>query len=242
VNTAPTPRAQEPATGGRVLQEPIQTLTLLNRLRRHRNLLTAHSVDTVAPHSTLLLAVDAAQGLVHLDMLHPEPQHAFATDGPLWLRGRVQGGITRFRCRMQGLAIHDEGPVLRAALPDWIELNEQRQAWRLPIPDTLTMARTQLRDGVVQHEARLLDISVQGAAALAPPAAELSPGTPLDCQIELPGVHLTAHAEVRSCRTVRGARQRLGLRFLRLGLQEEDRLTGALHRLERQLIRSGRAA
>ncbi len=216
-------------------------LALLNRLRRHHRLLSAQSIDLQGAYSTLILNIDVQNQLLHLDMLHPEPLHAFATDGPLWLCGRMDGGRLRFRCRLNGLAIHDEGPALRATLPDQIELHEQRRSRRLPIPESQHGPRAQLDGPHGSHPARLLDISAQGAGALMANAQALPPGTQLDCRIELPGVQLLTRAEVRT-RQINRAQQRLGLRFMPLGPAQEDRLMATLNQLERQMIRSGRAA
>ncbi|HEY0973320.1 MAG TPA: PilZ domain-containing protein [Solimonas sp.] len=222
--------------GERDSRDRARLLALLHRLRLRRIALTAQP-DPHASRSycTRLLAVDAEAAALHLDALHPEPAPELQAGHALHLRGRLDGGLLRFECRFTGLAIDDHGPVLRAALPERIELLEQRALRRLTLHAAPQGPTLDLEHAGGHSAAHLLDLSAQGAGALAPIDATTPVGSTLRCRFETPTA-LRIDAEVRS-RSVRGAWQRLGLRFTRLRRDEEERLIAALLRLERHAIR-----
>ncbi len=211
------------------------TLALLNRLRLHRVPLTVQINNALRGYSTCILAVDPDPDALHLDALYPTPSVAPQPGARLRLRGRLDGGLLRFDTELGAMAINDDGPILRARIPEHIELLEQRAARRQPIgagPDAPTLA---LESGSGRSIAQLLDLSILGASALAPIEATAPIGSQLRCHFDGPGA-LPFTAEVRS-RTPRGRWQRLGLRFARLRREEEDRLVATLLRLERRAIR-----
>ncbi len=211
------------------------TLALLNRLRLHRVPLTVQIENALRGYSTSVVAVDPDPEALHLDALYPPPALAPQPGARLRLRGRLDGGLLRFETELDALAINDDGPILRARIPDHIELLEQRAARRQPIgtgPDAPTLA---LEHSGNRSIAQLLDLSVLGASALAPIEAAAPLGSQLRCRFDSPSAQPFT-AEVRS-RTPRGRWQRLGLRFARLRREEEDRLVATLLRLERRAIR-----
>lgn len=210
-------------------------LALLHRLRLRRVPLTAQDARSTRSYCTRVLAVDSGAPGLHLDALHPTPLTEPALGSQLRLRGRLDGGLLRFECQLTDFAIDDHGPVLRAMLPQAIELMEQRGARRLPMPSDLQAPTLAIEHARGQSVARLLDVSVSGAGALAPLDAAVPIGAHLHCRFEVPTT-LRVVAEVRS-RTTRGAWQRLGLRFSQLRREEEERLIGAILRLERRAIR-----
>lgn len=212
-----------------------ELLALLHRLRLRRVPLTTQVPNSTRSYCSRVLAVDCDAPALHLDALHPTPIIEPAQHSRLHLRGRLDGGLLHFDCDLTDFAIDDRGPVLRTTLPAVIELMEQRSARRLPMPSDLQAPTLALEHARGQSVARLLDVSVTGAGALAPLDAVVPIGAHLQCRFEVPTT-LRVLAEVRS-RSARGAWQRLGLRFSQLRREEEERLIGAILRLERRAIR-----
>lgn len=236
MNLPPATQAPQPFED---VTDPLRVAALLNRLHKHRSLLSVHGVYSPRPHLSMVLAADAGERSLYLDALHPTPVLMPGKGSLLQVRGRLDGGRLRFSCVVSGETVCDGGPALRVELPETITLHEQRATWRLPLPADLPLPPTALRGADGEYSVRLADISPLGAAAWVPAEMAAPLGRELLCKLQLPDAVLTTEAEVRSC-TGRGERRRLGLRFAPLRPEQRDRLASAINRLERQLIRSAR--
>lgn len=224
---------------GTLLRSSAGIESMLHRLRLHHSLLSVRVEGAQRWHSTMIVAVDPQKNSLDLDALHPAPRHDLATGTPLLVRGRVDSGDLRFRCKVVGNANVDGNAALKATLPEEIFVFERRGAFRLNLPAFLKLPPSRIGRQQPEHDARLVDISHTGAGALVPRTVEPAIDDSLRVRIQLPGAVIEADAEVRSITPI-STGIRVGLQLGGLRGHDEAHLTQAINSLERQLIRAVR--
>ncbi|MGB1562416.1 MAG: flagellar brake protein [Sinimarinibacterium flocculans] len=232
MNEASTPAADAGPTPT-LLSQRERILDLLHRLRLHHELLSLRRHGSLGAHASIVLAVDPASGI---DFDDPHPALHAAVGDVLSVRGRIDGSDLRFVCPVVGPSRIGGRPALRTELPTEMAMLERRAAYRvrLPVDAGITAATLDGRQGL-----ELTDLSHLGAGAQAGRSSAIEPGDLLQLRINLPETRVDTAAEVRSSRPAGGG-LRLGLRFAGLGREARQRLTQAIHRIERQLIRHAR--
>ncbi|MFP5307315.1 MAG: flagellar brake protein [Gammaproteobacteria bacterium] len=225
---------------GVLLRSRARIDALLHRLRLQHALLSVRPHASPRWHLSMVVGVDGAHDRLDLDALHPPPQPAVETGTLLHVRGRVDGGELRFECSSLGASVVDGRPALRTTTPDEVFVLERRSAFRLRLPEQMSLPPSAVgREHAAEQPARLIDVSCLGAGAVVPEAVGPQAGEALRMRVILPGAVIDAQAQVRS--TARhGQGVRVGLRFDGLRSDDESRLAQAVNRLERQLIRAGR--
>lgn len=225
---------------GLLLRNPERIAALLHRLRLHRSLLSLRFEGSERWHASMVVAIDAARGRFHLDAPASAPTPAPQPGARISVRGRVDGGDLRFRCRYAGTVLIDGIEALEAQAPDEIFVLERRTAFRLNLPPQLGLPPSAIGREQPTHPTRLIDVSLAGAGAVVPHAVQPQIGDALRMRIQLPGASVQTEAEVRSARAGEGG-VRVGLRFEGLRSDDENRLAQAVNTLERQLIRATRS-
>ncbi|SFF55364.1 c-di-GMP-binding flagellar brake protein YcgR, contains PilZNR and PilZ domains [Fontimonas thermophila] len=224
---------------GVLLRNPARIVGLLHRLRLHRSLLSIRFEGRADWHTSMIVAVDAAHGRLHLDAPASTPMPMPPPGTRIAVRGRLDGGDLRFGCRYTGTILIEGIESLAAAIPEEVFVLERRTAFRLNLPPRLGLPPSAIGREHPTHPTRLLDVSVSGAGAIVTPMIDPQIGETLHMHVQLPGASVQTAAEVRSTR-VREDGVRVGLRFGALRREDETRLAQAIHRLERQLIRAAR--
>lgn len=224
---------------GTLLRSSAGIESLLHRLRLHRSLLSVRVEGAQRWHSTMVVAVDPQKDRLDLDALHPAPRHDLAAGTQLLVRGRVDSGDLRFRCKVVGNAKVNDEPTLKTTLPEEIFVFERRGAFRLNLPAFLNLPPSRIGREQPEHDARLVDISHTGAGALVPRTVEPAIEDSLRVRIQLPGTVIDADAQVRSVTPI-STGIRVGLQLAGLRGADEAHLTQAINSLERQLIRAVR--
>lgn len=225
---------------GLLLRSPRRIEALLHRLRLHRSLLSVRVEGSDQWHASMVVAVDAPRRRFHLDALNPPPAQPLAAGTRIAVRGRVDGGDLRFKCRYAGASIIEAEPAIEAELPEDVFVLERRAAYRLNLPPHLQLPPSAIGRERPEHRARLVDVSHVGAGAVVPADVQPAVGDELRMLIQLPGATVHTDAEVRSA-AAQGDGVRIGLHFEKLRSDEENRLAHAVNSLERQLIRATRA-
>lgn len=225
---------------GMLLRAPARIGALLHRLRLHHSLLSVRAGGSQRWHASIVIAVDGTQRTLDLDALHPAPPHEPTAGSQLTVRGRVDGGDLRFRCRVLGASVAENAAALRVAFPDEIFVLERRAAFRLNLPEQFNLAPSHVGREWLEHPARLVDVSHAGAGAVVPNSVEPALGDTLKVRIQLPGTVIDTEAEVRSV-TPGATGIRIGLQLGALRSEDETRLAQAINGLERQMIRAARA-
>lgn len=224
---------------GVLLRSRARIDALLHRLRLQHALLSLRPHASPRWHLSMVVGVDGAHDRLDLDALHPPPQPAVEPGTLLYVRGRVDGGELRFDCNSLGTSLVDGRLALRVTTPDEVFVLERRSAFRLRLPEHMSLPPSAIGREHAELPARLIDVSCLGAGAIVPEAVGPQTGEALRMRVSLPGAVVDAQAQVRS--TARhGHGLRVGLRFDDLRSDDESRLAQAVNRLERQLIRAGR--
>lgn len=211
----------------------------LRRLCHAHALLSVRRSGHERQHLSVVLAVDAARGVVLIDALQPDPRPAVQTGETLRLRARLEGAEAIFSTTVAGNETWGGAAAIALHLPDSLRLRERRRAHRIAIPESQRRANASAttESGVVPMQ--LVDISVQGAGLSASRHAALNVGDTVRLNLELTGAQVLALAEIRS-QSLRGELQRLGLLFTEMAARDQDRLAAAILCLERQLMRDRR--
>lgn len=225
---------------GLLLRSPRRIEALLHRLRLNRSLLSVRLEGSDQWHASMVVAVAAAQRRLSLDALNPSPSSIPVAGTRIAVRGRVDGGDLRFKCRYAGESIVEAEPAIDAELPEEIFVLERRAAYRLSLPQHLQLPPSAIGRAQPDHRARLVDVSHVGVGAIVPADVQPAIGEELCMRIQLPGAVVQTDAEVRST-AAQGDGVRVGLRFDKLRGDDENRLAHAVNSLERQLIRASRA-
>lgn len=224
---------------GTLLRSSAGIESLLHRLRLHHSLVSVRVEGTQRWHSSMVVALDPQKGCLDLDALHPGPRHDLVAGAQLLVRGRVDSGDLRFRCKVVGTAKLGGESTLKATLPEEIFVFERRGAFRLNLPTFLNLPPSRIGREQPEHDAHLVDISHTGAGALVPRTVEPAIEDSLRVRIQLPGTVIEADAQVRSITPI-STGVRVGLQLGSLRSQDQTHLTQAINSLERQLIRAVR--
>jgi c-di-GMP-binding flagellar brake protein YcgR len=123
-----------------------------------------------------------------------------------------------------------------ARFPSSLRVSEQRNAYRVKIPETMSLSTVQLGTDYGHHVGRLLDISRQGAGALLPMNINSGVSSRVSCSFQLLDAQFEARADVRSSLEL-NRHQRLGLFFEDLTASEHKRLDSTIAALERIILR-----
>jgi hypothetical protein len=210
-----------------------QILDALHRLRLHHEQLQLRRHGSLGSHVSIVLAVDPSSGI---DLDPPHPALTASVGDVLSIRARIDGSDLRFATPVVGPSLVGGRRALRVELPSEIALLERRAAYRVRLPLDAGIVASTL-DG--EHHLQLTDLSHLGAGVQAGRGAAIESGDLLQLHLDLPDARVDTAAEVRSARPA-GGRLQLGLRFAGLGREARQRLSQAIHRIERQLIRHAR--
>lgn len=225
---------------GLLLRSPRRIEALLHRLRLNRSLLSVRLEGSDQWHASMVVAVEPARHRFSLDALNPSPSPMPPPGTRIAVRGRVDGGDLRFKCRYAAESMVEAEPAIDAELPEEIFVLERRSAYRLNLPPHLQLPPSAIGRAQPDHRARLVDVSHVGVGAIVPADVQPAVGEELRMRIQLPGAVVQTDAEVRSTATQSDG-VRVGLRFDKLRVDDENRLAQAVNGLERQLIRASRA-
>ncbi len=221
---------------GLLLRGPEQIHGLLHRLRLNRCLLSIRPYGSDRAYSSIVLAINVPRGAMDIDALHPAPPEAVPAQTSLSVRSCLDGGDLRFRAHSLASVMHEGAPALRVALPEDVFVLERRAAYRVRVP---ALPPSSVGRVLPDQDARLTDISQLGAGAVVPHRLEPGRGDRLRLQLRLPGAVIETDADVRTTRRQADG-VRVGLCFAPLQGDARHRLSQAINRLERELIRSSR--
>lgn len=240
VRTEPASPAEPEDLQGRLVRAPSRIEAILNQLRRQRALLSVRVGGTADWRTSMVLAVDGMQQTLLLDPPHPPPPQP-PSGALLSIRGRVDGSDLRFSCRASAPVDADGTAALLAEFPDHVLVLERRAAFRLNLPEFLRLPPSRVGHEHAEHDVRLVDLSHTGTGAIVPDHVEPAVGDTLRVRLQLPDAVIDTEAEVRSITPGRDG-IRVGLQLGTLAHEDETRLSQAISRLERQLIRATRAS
>lgn len=186
---------------------------------------------------SIVLKADIHSGRLLFDGLRSHHSDQLIRAGSVvTVRTRMGSSNVAFDCIVDSAFQLNRSPTFSAHFPLSLQSVDQRNAYRIRIPDSMPASSVQLSTGDVRHEGRLLDISRKGAGTLLAMRINPEAGPRLLCSFQLLGCCFETHADIRSASNV-NVYQRLGLLFVGLPATEHRRLDSTIAALERTLLR-----
>lgn len=152
------------------------------------------------------------------------------------VRTRLGSSNVVFDCIVDAPFQLNRSSTFSAHFPSSLQSVDQRNAYRIRIPDAMSASAVQLSAGDVRYEGRLLDISRKGAGTLLSIRINPEVDNRVLCSFQLLGSRFETHADIRSASDV-NLHQRLGLLFADLPATEHRRLDATIAALERTILR-----
>jgi c-di-GMP-binding flagellar brake protein YcgR len=218
---------------------------LLDQLRQHQALLTAHWRGEPDAYGTMLLAVHAEHEFFVLDELTPRTGHAKLVERQqLTVLGRLDGVGVRFHAAVREFGSKEGVAFYKCPLPAQIQYLQRRDRHRVSVLGFRTpFTATRGRDAGARLTGTLHDVSAMGLGLLVDGDVILRRGDILTgCTFRLAqDGEFRVDLEVRYTTRVADRRiTRVGTRMLDTDRPIQRRLEAAIARLERELARRSR--
>lgn len=186
---------------------------------------------------SILLKADIRTGKLLFDGLRSSQSDQQIPKGSVvTVRTRLGSRNVSFDCIVDTPFQLNRSPTFSAHFPLSLQSIDQRNAYRIRIPDGMSASAVQLSAGEVCYEGRLIDISRKGAGTLLPIRINPETDSRVLCSFQLMGTRFETHADIRSASDV-NFYQRLGLLFADLPANEHRRLDSTIAALERTILR-----
>lgn len=215
------------------VQDPARIAYLLMRLMETRAPLTI-SVPGQGEAGTLMVEMQLNSGMLFLD--DPVPGLSLQPGALVSVRGRADGSISEFRCRLEQLVRLRGALAWGARLPVSLVHRERRSSFRVLIPHDVSLPPATFAGFGGAFRGRLLDVSENGAGTLVSDRSGAGIGSVFGCTLSLPGTRLVADVEVRSVAAALGS-QRLGVLFSGLSNAQRAAIAHAVAALDRAVLR-----
>lgn len=212
---------------------------LLEGMRRHRLPLQVRVNPGDEDDLSLVLAVDRKHNAVYLDAPRHMDEHRFLPGQHMEVTVWDNGIQLRYRILIRERTSFEDYPALLTDWPETIETIQRRKAYRVRLRYLPARAEFYLHQGF-NARGRILDISVDGFAALMDPDVPLEIGNQVDCEIGIAEKELfSAIAVVRNLNTVSmGTHTRVGAEFTNMESGNRQRLEKLVREFEREQIRN----
>ena len=195
-------------------------------------------------YQSLILELDSDEQTILIDELFPST-YAAIPGQHLSLNIRQKGGrsITFDAMILQRHNL-DDAPIYVITMPDNLDLDQRRAAFRLPIDTTIVIESHFVGPDRCQHSARLHNISANGLCLEADyeDGFQLSSGDMLnDVAFDFGGVHIECDAAVRNIVADDDSLDpyRFGVEFVHMPVNEHRQLEQAILHMQREQLRRG---
>ncbi len=200
-------------------------------------------------YQTMILSVDAEQKVLKLD--DPFPSGFAGSPGKtVTISVRTSDGQhQRYESEILEQRVKDNIPIYIVALPARVTSRQRREAFRLPVTDSMATFRGEDHtspNGQVTKTARVKDVSATGAAFVVSAKGEYPSNTKIkkgdrinDCRIDLAGLRLDCDIHVRRILSASTAEDEItvGVEMLNLSPQGQRALEQFIIRSQRMMMR-----
>lgn len=186
---------------------------------------------------SIVLKADLHKGTLLFDGLRSHQADQQVKAGAIvTVRAKLGVNNVAFDCTVDAPFQLNRTATFSACFPSAMHIIEQRNDYRVRIPEAMSSSALQLNTDDGTHEGRLLDISRHGAGTLLSSKINSDAGSRVSCSFQLLDTRVETAADIRSASEI-NAHQRLGLLFVDIPASERKRLDSTIAALERIILR-----
>lgn len=195
-------------------------------------------------YQSILLELDQDEKTILIDELFPNS--AWVAQGQtLRISIRQAGGRSlKFQSQIQEAYRYDGAPMYVIAMPDFIDYDQRRNAFRLPVDSTLAVNVSFTGPDKQNYSGRVQDISAGGLALQLPPASdyEFAYGNSLtNVNFEFAQVNISSDLTIRNLphKIDPESPLRIGAEFTNMPAQRAKDLELTILQIQRERLRRG---